>query len=69
MLRLQSAFDDFLDTRKRNVILAGLHPRRLTVVLSRAKRKMILAVSRSIFQLFLTDEEQFANRQLWKNLL
>lgn len=46
-----------------------LDPRRLTVALSRAKRKMILVASRSIFQLFLTDEEQFANLQLWKNLL
>ncbi len=46
-----------------------LDPRRLTVALSRAKRKMILVASRSIFRLFLTDEEQFANLQLWKNLL
>ena len=31
--------------------------------------KMILVAPRSIFQPFLTDEEQFANLQLWKNLL
>lgn len=40
-----------------------------TVVLSRAKRKMFFVASRSIFQLFLTDEERFANLPLWKNLL
>jgi hypothetical protein len=33
----------------------------LTLALSRAKRKLILIASRSIFQMFLTDEEQFAN--------
>ena len=38
-----------------------LDPRRLTVALSRAKRKMILVASRSIFSLFSTDEETFAN--------
>ena len=46
-----------------------LDPRRLTVALSRAKRKMILVASRSIFSLFSPDEETFANSQLWKNLL
>ena len=46
-----------------------LDPRRLTVALSRAKRKMILIASRSIFSLFSPDEEVFANAQLWKNLL
>lgn len=46
-----------------------LDPRRLTVALSRAKRKMILVASRSVFTLFSTDEETFANAQLWKNLL
>ena len=40
-----------------------------TIALSRAKRKIFLMASRSIFQLFLTNEEQFANLQLWKNLL
>ena len=46
-----------------------LDPRRLTVALSRAKRKMILVASRSVFELFSTDEETFAHSQLWKNLL
>jgi hypothetical protein len=44
-------------------------PRRLTVALSRAKRKLVLVASRSIFSLFSPDEEVFANSQLWKNLL
>jgi hypothetical protein len=46
-----------------------LDPRRLNVALSRSKRKMVLVASRSIFTLFSTDEETFANAQLWKNLL
>jgi hypothetical protein len=46
-----------------------LDPRRLTVALSRAKRKMILVASRSIFSLFSPDEETFLNSLLWKNLL
>lgn len=46
-----------------------LDPRRLTVALSRAKRKMILVASKSIFSLFNPDEEVFANALLWKNLL
>ena len=46
-----------------------LDPRRLTVALSRAKRKMILVAARSVFELFSADEETFANSQLWKNLL
>jgi superfamily I DNA and/or RNA helicase len=46
-----------------------LDPRRLTVAVSRAKQKMILAASRSIFSLFSPDEETFANSLLWKNLL
>ena len=46
-----------------------LDPRRLTVAVSRAKRKMILVASRSIFSLFSPDEEMFANSLLWKNLL
>jgi hypothetical protein len=46
-----------------------LDPRRLTVALSRAKRKMILVASHSIFSLFSPDEETFANSLLWKNLL
>jgi hypothetical protein len=46
-----------------------LDPRRLTVALSRAKRKMVLVASRSVFSLFSPDEDVFANTQLWKNLL
>ena len=46
-----------------------LDPRRLTVALSRAKRKMILVASRTIFELFSPEEEVFQNSQLWKNLL
>jgi superfamily I DNA and/or RNA helicase len=44
-------------------------PRRLTVALSRAKRKLILVAARSVFGLFSPDEETFANAQMWKNLL
>ncbi len=54
------------------LLMAGeflLDPRRLTVALSRAKQKMILVASRSVFSLFSPDEEVFANAQLWKNLL
>ena len=46
-----------------------LDPRRLTVAISRAKRKMILVAASSIFSLFSPDEETFANALLWKNLL
>jgi superfamily I DNA and/or RNA helicase len=46
-----------------------LDPRRLTVALSRAKRKMVLVAARSIFSLFSPDEETFTNSLLWKNLL
>src|SRR5438552_16447797 len=46
-----------------------LDPRRLTVALSRARQKLILVASRSIFTLFSADEETFANSQLWKDLL
>ncbi len=46
-----------------------LDPRRLPVALSRAKRKMVLVASRSIFSLFSPDEEIFANSLLWRNLL
>ncbi|MCC7022089.1 MAG: AAA family ATPase, partial [Thermomicrobiales bacterium] len=44
-------------------------PRRLTVAISRAKDKMILVASRSVFDLFSPDEETFDNAQLWKDLL
>ena len=46
-----------------------LDPRRLTVAVSRAKRKMILVAASSIFSLFGPDEETFANSLLWNNLL
>jgi predicted RecB family nuclease len=44
-------------------------PRRLTVALSRAKKKLVLVASRSVFEVFSADEETFQNAQLWKNLL
>jgi hypothetical protein len=46
-----------------------LDPRRLTVALSRAKQKMVLVASRSVFNLFSADEEIFLNALLWKHLL
>ena len=46
-----------------------LDPRRLTVALSRAQRKIILVASRSVFDLFSADETIFANALLWKHLL
>jgi hypothetical protein len=46
-----------------------LDPRRLTVAMSRAKQKLVLVASRSLFSLFSPDEEIFQNSQLWKNLL
>jgi hypothetical protein len=39
------------------------------VALSRAKRKLILVTSRSVFSLFSPDEDTFAKSQLWKNML
>jgi superfamily I DNA and/or RNA helicase len=44
-------------------------PRRLTVALSRAKKKMILVAARSVFDTFVTDEDLFQNTLLWKRLL
>ena len=44
-------------------------PRRLTVALSRAKEKMILIASRSVFSTFVTDEDLFEQTLLWKQLL
>ncbi len=44
-------------------------PCRLTVAISRAKQKMILVASRSVFSLFSPDEAAFANARMWKNLL
>jgi AAA domain len=46
-----------------------LDQRRLTVALSRAKKKLILVASESIFQVFSPDEWVFENAQMWKNLL
>jgi hypothetical protein len=54
------------------LLLSGkflLDPRRLNVAISRAKQKLILVGSRTIFDLFATDEEVFAAAQLWKDLL
>jgi hypothetical protein len=46
-----------------------LDPRRLNVALSRAKKKMILIASRSVFSFFSSDEELYENSLIWKNLL
>ena len=46
-----------------------LDPRRLTVAISRARKKMILVASRSVFSVFSADEETFEHAQIWKNLL
>lgn len=45
-----------------------LDPRRLTVTLSRAKPKIILLASRTIFEMFRSEEEVFENSLPWKNL-
>jgi hypothetical protein len=37
--------------------------------MSRAKRKLVLVASRSVFSLFSPEEESFQNSRLWKNLL
>ncbi len=56
-----------------NYLLASagflLDPRRLTVAVSRAKQKLIVVASRSVFSLFSPDEETFADSLLWKHLL
>ncbi|MCC6443760.1 MAG: PD-(D/E)XK nuclease family protein [Armatimonadetes bacterium] len=44
-------------------------PRRLTVAISRAKKKLIVVASRSVFEFFSTEEELFLNSQLWKRML
>lgn len=44
-------------------------PRWLTVALSRAKAKLVLVASRSMFELFSADDETHANALLWQNLL
>jgi hypothetical protein len=57
----------------REFLLASSHflldPRRLTVAMSRAKQKLVLVASRSVFSLFSPDEATFAKSLLWKNLL
>jgi hypothetical protein len=45
-----------------------LDPRRLTVALSRARCRMILVASRSVFRPFSADEETVAHAQLGKTL-
>lgn len=45
-----------------------LDPRRLCVSLSRAKEKLILVASKSVFDLVPLDEETFLNAQLWQKL-
>jgi superfamily I DNA and/or RNA helicase len=44
-------------------------PRRLTVAISRAKEKLVVVASRSVFETFSPDEQTFLNAQLWKDLL
>lgn len=46
-----------------------LDPRRFNVALSRAKKKLILVASRSVFEILPADEETFENARIWKNLL
>jgi hypothetical protein len=46
-----------------------LNPQRLTVALSRARKKLVLVASRSVFEVFSADEETFNHAQMWKNLL
>lgn len=54
------------------LLLSGaflLDPRRLNVALSRARQKVILVASKSVFEIFSADEETFQHDLLWKNLL
>ncbi len=44
-------------------------PRRLTVAISRAREKLVVVASRSVFATFSPDEQTFLNAQLWKDLL
>ncbi len=44
-------------------------PRRLTVAISRAREKLVVVASRSVFETFSPDEQTFLNAQLWKDLL
>jgi predicted RecB family nuclease len=43
-------------------------PRRLTVAISRAKTKLIVIASESVFAYFPTDEASLNNSALWRNL-
>lgn len=60
------------ESNREYLLAAGdflLDPRRLTVALSRAKKKMVLVASRSVFNLFSANEATFEKARLWKNLL
>ena len=46
-----------------------LDPRRLNVALSRAKEKLVVVASRSIFTMSPADEETFAHAAMWRNFL
>lgn len=46
-----------------------LHPQRMTVALSRARKKLIVVASKSIFSHRSTDEDLFRASGLWKSLL
>ena len=46
-----------------------LHPQRMTVALSRAKKKLIIVASKSIFSHRSMDEKLFRASGLWKSLL
>jgi superfamily I DNA and/or RNA helicase len=46
-----------------------LDARRFTVALSRARKKLILVASASVFSTLSSDEETFANARIWKDLL
>jgi hypothetical protein len=43
-------------------------PRRLTVAISRAKTKLVVIASESVFAYFPTDEASLNNSALWRNL-
>jgi superfamily I DNA and/or RNA helicase len=43
-------------------------PRRLTVAISRAKTKLVVVASESVFDYLPTDEESFKNSAIWRNL-
>src|SRR4029079_14966413 len=43
-------------------------PRRLTVAISRAKAKLVVVASESVFDHLPTDEQSFRNSAIWRNL-